>query len=1120
MRYFRPLLYVATFIYAASMFAQSRVDLEQGFVNPPEAAKPLTWWHWINGNVSREGILADLRDMKRVGLAGAQMIDVSMYIPQGTARYGSEEWNGDIQYAIRTAHELGLSFGMMNGPGWSGSGGPWVTPELAMQHVVWSETAVDGGHRVQMQLPRPSTMLAFYRDIAVIAVPADALEPSIELMPPQHNADVAKADQDTSGSASTAVLRYPHSVERRTIELQFKQPHEQGIFSGSIEASQDGVQFRLLRSFSLRGQLGEPSLLIAFPPTSASTFRVQLAAGAPALDSMELDDRDRIENYLSKSVSAVVQPVLDTARINSIDRAAIPLDKVIPLNAMMAQDGSMDWTAPPGRWTILRFGYTPTGSKNHPAQDQGTGLEIDKMSAAAADFYFEHSLGRILHDAGPLAGKTFNSVVIDSWESGQQNWTPGFQQFFLAHRGYDLVGYLPTLTGRVVTSPLASETFLRDFRRTVSDMVAQNYYGEFRRLSEAHHLALYAETYDGVAFNQAISAAQPSVTMAEFWAPHGAIDDERVKSMASAAHLLGRNMVAAEAFTGQPEQAKWLWTPETLKPIGDIAFADGVNRFVLHSYVHQPLPGIAPGFTLSRFGTHFGRLSTWWPLAKPWLQYTARCSFLLQQGSPVADVLVLHSDEMDSLQDETAPALPAGHSYDWITLQTLATATAYAGEIVLPLAGPYRVLVLPAAWTASVDLLRHLRDVVQAGVPVLGTPPIAPSTMQDLRDMQTWQALVTELWPSAKQAASTASVLPPEAMPALFASHLKPDVKLVAAEGFASLSPIVWTHRRDGDTDIYFLANTSDTGLAFFAEFGSGHKQPELWDPVSGKHMDSPVMHRTAQGVEVPLHMASGSSIFVILRKPLPRFWIDSVMDDRAHRAMPLDANSQSVDLSHSGSYSIHRSDGTTQAIQIKLPPSVDLGRDWAVHFRPPIGMSFDRTFATLHDFAADNDGKVRYFSGVATYRRTVVVTREQIAGHRCLLELGDVQNIATVTLNGHALGVLWAAPFAVDVKPWLHEGNNTIEIAVTDRWTNRMIGDELLPADAVYAMDGGPMYSGRLAKFPVWFGDPAKTALRQRTSFATWHYFSATSPLVSAGLLGPVKLVFYRQLLSSPNVH
>jgi hypothetical protein len=154
MRYFRPLLYVATFIYAASMFAQSRVDLEQGFVNPPEAAKPLTWWHWINGNVSREGILADLRDMKRVGLAGAQMIDVSMYIPQGTARYGSEEWNGDIQYAIRTAHELGLSFGMMNGPGWSGSGGPWVTPELAMQHVVWSETAVDGGHRVQMQLAR------------------------------------------------------------------------------------------------------------------------------------------------------------------------------------------------------------------------------------------------------------------------------------------------------------------------------------------------------------------------------------------------------------------------------------------------------------------------------------------------------------------------------------------------------------------------------------------------------------------------------------------------------------------------------------------------------------------------------------------------------------------------------------------------------------------------------------------------------------------------------------------------------------------------------------------------------------------------------------------------------
>src|SRR3990170_1459724 len=177
-----PALVLIAAILSLATHAEA-AGLEAGFADPPREARPLGWWHWINGNVTKAGIKADLEAAKRAGMGGVQMFDVEIYMPPGPVRYGTDLWFEHVRYAIETAHELGLEFHLMNTPGWSASGGPWVTPALSMKELIWSEARTQGGE-ISLQAPRPASKsnssprhpvdLEFYEDIAVIAVPQTA----------------------------------------------------------------------------------------------------------------------------------------------------------------------------------------------------------------------------------------------------------------------------------------------------------------------------------------------------------------------------------------------------------------------------------------------------------------------------------------------------------------------------------------------------------------------------------------------------------------------------------------------------------------------------------------------------------------------------------------------------------------------------------------------------------------------------------------------------------------------------------------------------------------------------------------------------------------------------------
>lgn len=942
-------LWAAVFLLPAVPCWAAPVELERGFAAPPAEARPLAWWHWINGNVTKAGIRADLEDMKRVGIGGAQLLDVSIYLPPGPVRYGTDLWHEHVQYAIRTAAELGLELDLMNCPGWSASAGPWNPPERSMKQFVWSETHVDGGPTVTVSLPQPPTKLNFYRDAVVLAVP----------------------------------------------------------WSGSDYKN-----------------------TIAVPPLKAVT---------------------------PTPLAVRMKPIAP--------------EQVLNVSRFMNPAGAFAGSLPPGRWTLLRFGFTTTGSKNHPAQPEGEGLECDKFDAAAVEFQFEHALGRIIREAGTNAGKAFKGILFDSFEGGYQNWSDAFPQDFQKLKGYDFLPFVPVLTGRVIGSAEESEAVLRDFRSAVNEIIATNYFGTMQRLAHRFGLKVYAEAQGGP-LNPYLCNRFTDVPMDEFWMPDAAPRFANMKQIASIVNVSGRSITAAEAFTAKPEDGRWLATPATLKAPGDCAFAAGINRFIFHTYVHQPYSDIAPGFTLGRYGTHFGRLNTWWPFAGAWLDYVARCQFLLQQGRTAADIVLFANEQLGASLSTKVAEAPAGFDLDVAYPHDLVRMTCSDGLLRLPQGSTYRVLGLPEKWSAELATLRQLDTLAAAGARIVGPAPASPAGWRDLREHNSeWTALVEKLWgnPKTKTAGKVPRQSPVQALQEL---GVAPECELAVEPAGATVRFI---HRATADADIYFLANQSNAPVQVTARFRSGNRVPELWDAVTGQIADAPEYELNAGRARVPLALPANGSIFVIFRRSAPAGV--TAVKTPTNAAAPL---------------------------------SVPVTGPWQVRFQPDRRAPAEIRLDTLASWTQHRDPGVRYFSGIATYETRVNVAADfKKANSRCVVRLGEVCDVAEVTLNGRRAGVAWTAPFEVDVTPWVRAGENTLQIAVANRWINRLIGDESLPPDARYEFTGSKFTTGRLAELPVWLGNPQLTKQRQRVTFATWQFYTKDSPLVDSGLLGPVQLEF-----------
>ncbi len=1208
----------------AGRLEAQRPDLEGGFSHPPADTRPHTWWHWMNGHVSREGITADLEAMAKVGVGGAQIFNVDCSIPPGPVRFMSPEWMRLFRHALEEAERLGIEICVHNCGGWSSSGGPWVKPEHAMQVLTWSETAVRGGETFRGRLPQPRTVWQTYRDIAVLAFPVPPAERERwEDAAPTAHCDAAdfQGAKILDGNLETAVqLPRPAAQGATKLTITFGRPFVARMIELAMETGRSAERLEVLAGDATNAlrrvaDVQVPSQLHSTMPhavvVSPFTARVvQLRFLTPIgeriprtihLADVRLSGGRRIEQWAQKA--AFVRGGASSPTVELVEpTVVIPRERIVDLTDRLQPDGRLEWTAPAGDdWIIARYGFTPTGKNNHPAPPEGTGPEVDKMSREAADAFWAGGVQPLLQAAGELTGRSWKHLLIDSYEVGSQNWTPRFREEFHARRGYDLLPWLPVMTGRIVDDLATSERFLWDLRRTIADLFHENYFGYFAELCHRHGLQLSIEPYGNGMFDEVAAGAFADLPMGEFWVHGGATTS--TKLAASVAHVYGRRFVGAESFTARWEDGRWQNHPAKLKALGDLIWCQGVNRFIFHRYAHQPWLDAAPGMTMGPWGFHFERTVTWWEQGREWLRYIARSQWLLQEGLHVADVL--------AWSGETAPAsaraprdLPAG--YDWDAADTptvLQRLRVEHGDLVAPHGSRWRVLVLPPSPVMTLAAARGLVKLAEAGARICGSAPErTPSLAEGPQADAELRRLVAEHWSGEVPDPARRKIWTRSLPEVLQAYGIEPDVTF-PREPPGAPARIVWIHRRTEGADWYLVSNQRQRRTVVEVSFRVSGRQPELWCAESGRIAPAAIWREERGRTHVTLDLDRDDAVFVVFREPAHRppavrelrvdgrAWEGAVdagaapfrilralyTDPKDHRRScdladrlnaRIERNRLRVQVSNSiggdpapltpkvlivdyvvgnttGSVTVaeHQfldlppvsiapvpavprpqfegvhegglrltawtttrvnvvfADGRTQTVEATPGAPVVIEGPWRLSFPPGRGAPDQIELARLISWTEHPEAGVRFFSGTATYSAEFRWPEEpRRAGERWLLDLGDVWVIAEPSLNGRPFGVLWRAPYTVDVTDAVRPGANRLEVRVTNLWPNRLIGDEHLPDDCDWPV------LGALRSLPEWFVK-GQSRPSGRVAFTTWRHWTKGDPLLSSGLLGPVRI-------------
>ncbi|WP_213981004.1 glycosyl hydrolase [Sphingomonas sp. dw_22] len=913
--------------------ASSAPDAET-FRNPPADARPRTLYFWMNGNVTKEGIDADLASMRDIGLGGAMMFDGSSDVPKGPVDYLSDQWLGLMTHMASKAEELGLNVGLHNAPGWSSSGGPWIAPAQSMQQIVWTETRVAGGKPLFLKLAQPYTKRDYYRDAAVLAFPASDGDESVyreSIASIRVGAAVpagALTDRDLHTGTEIApdaplivTMKAPFAAQAVTLYGDKDAPG----FSATIEASDDGTAWERIGKVSVAPERGiESPGTLNFTGVTARQFRITPSARVKLAEAL-FHATPRIDDWdLKGEHDFQMLPAAEHHPTDLLARYAIDPAKVIDVTGKVDGSGTLRWTPPAGRWTVLRFGHTTTGHLNVAASDSGRGLEVDKLSASAVDYQFNSSVGRLVKAAGPLAGKSFDSIEIDSFEAGLQNWTETLPADFARRNGYDMLPYLPALTGRIVGDLDASNRFLFDFRRTLADLMADNYYGRMQQHANAAGLRFHVEGYGPGAFDALQVSGRAQVPMTEFWTRTPWTDNRTVKMVSSAAHVYGKDVVAAEAFTGEPQTSRWLDYPYSMKTLGDQMFAQGFNQIYFHRYAHQPDPNALPGMVMGPWGINLDRSNTWFAQARPWMEYLARAQYLLRQGNYAADIAYFVGEESPNQAEYVRPnvspdtnpkigqyfdpQVPEGYNYDLVNAEVLLTrARVEDGQIVLPNGARYRLLVLPSTLDSMTPaLVAKLRELVEQGMAILGPRPSHSMTMAGKADGDAaFRAATQAIWGDGgadRQVGKGrvfASGLVGDALTAL---DVAPDAQCRTATPDGQVS---WLHRHLATGDMYFVANRQRRPEKVTCTFRVGDAAPSLWDAETGT-VSRPALYRTGRAqTQLVFDLSPAGSTFVMLDSKTDGARVDWVAKDGvrfadlgAPPAVPAAAPSDSFTLS------------------------------------------------------------------------------------------------------------------------------------------------------------------------------------------------------------------------------
>lgn len=1104
----RRFIWIAGLVaFATAGIVRAADVLEQGFDTPPASAKPYVWWHWVNGNVTHEGITADLEWMSRIGVGGLQLFDVGFHTPalvDPPLTYMSPPWQQALRHTIAVADRLRLDLAIASSPGWSHTGGPWVEPRHAIKKLVWSETQLAGGKPFQGVLPRPPTVTGPFQSVAIDdrfdpGAARDAREfysdtvvlayrrPKPEDAPVRAITSIGVVDSTALHDGDlTRGISLP--AAQRWIQIDYAQPRTvRAITLGAtssgatqwskrLEASNDGVRFR---EVALIGPASLVQQTVAFDPVTARFFRLSAtfenagdpwwsyrvknaAAGAvtafPPWAPADIDDPTyeitelvlhssaRVHRFEEKAGFALVPDYYAIASPAALPDSAVNKADVIDLTHQMSADGRLTWTPPPGDWVVLRMGYSLTGKRNQPAIPQATGFEVDKLSREAVRQYAEHYLDLIEQAAGNnrLGRSGIRALLQDSIETGAMNWTEHMIEEFRRLRGYDPTPWLPTLTGVVIESAALSDRFLWDFRRTIAQLLAEHHYGEMAASARRRAMTVYAE----------------------------ALEDRRI-------HSLGDDMEMRK-HADVPMGAMWTFHPQ-----------------------HEPWPSyVADVRGAASVGHVYGRpivaAESFTTILNPWafaprdLKPIADLEFVLGVNRPI-----IHSSVHQPFTDRE-PGLSlwivgqyfnrhetwAEQARPWMDYLSRTAFLLQQGRFVADIAYFYG----EEAPLTGVFAERPMTDVpegygfdfVNADI-VLNELTVSNGLLVTRSGMryrllylggssQRMTLPVLRRIEQLVEAGATVVGRRPLDSPSLADDVLE----------FSRIADRLWGEAIPGARVGRVIAGRDLGGalLTLGVEPDFEYRKP---------HSDSNVMF---------LHRAldHGELYFITNRKPRaeritatfrvkgfkPQLW-RAAGGTREALSYRIENGRTSVELDlrpNDAFFVVFREPTTGRAETARAPNSKVVAKiegAWEVSFEAGRGAPASARFERLASLAVHENPGIRFFSGTAVYRNQLAVRREWLREGRVWLDLGELGDVAEVVVNGRPIGITWLAPHRVDVTEALRTGRNELEIRVTNLWVNRLIGD-------------------------------ARTS--ERLTFTTVRTYEADAPLRPAGLIGPVRVL------------
>lgn len=892
------------------------------FVNPPSSSRPRVWWHWMNGNISKDGIRKDLEWMDRAGIVGFHNFDAGMATPQIVNKrlvYMTPEWKDAFNYALDIADSLGMEVTVASSPGWSITGGPWVSEEDAEKKLVWSETVVEGGRTISTSLPQPPSCSGPYQD----------------------------------------ELQYP----------------------------KDPDMYRFYKDLYV------------------------VAMRRPALDTARINQHRVKSGFEVNYLVADKYPTPETTDCTAIGDVVDLTDAY--------KDGVLTWDVPEGQWKIFRFGYSLLGRQNGPASPEATGLEVDKLDRDAVRRYYQNYLGMYADASNGRLGAdgVIKYLMIDSYESGRGTWTARMEDEFVARRGYALRPWLPVLAGQIIGSADMSERFLFDWRQTLGELMAENHYDVVNEILAPYGMKRHTESHEErTAFvgDGMMVKRHADIPMSAFWVRFRAgwhatypTAEADLKESSSVSHIYGQNICAAESFTTNGFIGKWdgfgayQCYPGNLKPVADAAMSFGLNRFVIHCSVHQPVDDKIPGINLGRYGQWFNRHDTWAEEARPWTDYLSRSSFMLQQGRYVADVAYFYGEDKNitgRFFDERA-RIPDGYSFDFVNADILLNVMDVdSGCMTTPSGMRYRMLYIdPEVKYMSLPVLERIAEFVNAGVALCGPRPQKCANL--MASDERFAELVSEIWDAGR-----ANVCESRGIAAALAeAKIDRDVEFIGAEITEAdlLDSLKYVHRRLDDGEIYWISNCSTKARKMTVSLRTEGYEPQFWNAEDGSRKE--VSYRMSGGrTEVILDMDADDAGFIVM------------MDKTKVKEKTIPARSESWVTGIDG--------------------------PWTVSFQTGRGAPEGVVLDSLCSLTESEVEGIKYFSGTAVYSKAFDI---ELADGQYVLDLGRVGNMAHVYLNGTDMGLSWRAPHRVDVTGVLREGRNELEVRVIDSWANRLIGDE-----------------------------------------------------------------------------